>query len=251
MSLKDRIDLKKLPRHVAVIMDGNGRWAQKKGFIRTIGHENGVTAVRETAEAAAELGVEHLTLFAFSTENWKRPRYEVDALMRLLLKTIDAEMETLVKNDIRLMAIGNLKALNKNTYERLMWAIDNTSHHSRMNLILALSYSSHHEIVEATKQIASKVKSGEITIDDINEALVTNHLFTKDFPDPELLIRTSGEFRISNFLLWQLAYSEIYITPKFWPDFRKEDLYEAIVNYQCRERRFGKTSEQISEKVNI
>lgn len=251
MSLKDRIDLKKLPRHVAVIMDGNGRWAQKKGFIRTVGHENGVTAVRETAEAAAELGVEHLTLFAFSTENWKRPRYEVDALMRLLLKTIDAEMETLVKNDIRLMAIGNLKALNKNTYERLMWAIDNTSHHSRMNLILALSYSSHHEIVEATKQIASKVKSGEITIDDINEALVTNHLFTKDFPDPELLIRTSGEFRISNFLLWQLAYSEIYITPKFWPDFRKEDLYEAIVNYQCRERRFGKTSEQISEKVNI
>ncbi len=243
--------MEKLPRHVAVIMDGNGRWAKNKGFIRTVGHENGVTAVRETAEAAAELGIEHLTLFAFSTENWKRPRYEVDALMRLLLKTIDAEMETLVKNDIRLMAIGNLKALNKNTYERLMWAIDSTSHHSRMNLILALSYSSHHEIVEATKQIASKVKSGEITIDDINEALVTNHLFTKDFPDPELLIRTSGEFRISNFLLWQLAYSEIYITPKFWPDFRKEDLYEAIVNYQCRERRFGKTSEQISEKVNI
>lgn len=243
--------MEKLPRHIAVIMDGNGRWAKKKGFIRTVGHENGVTAVRETAESAAELGIEHLTLFAFSTENWKRPRYEVDALMRLLLKTIDAEMETLVKNDIRLMAIGDLKALNKNTYERLMWAIENTSHHSRMNLILALSYSSHHEIVEATKKIALKVKSGEIAIDDINEALVTNHLFTKDFPDPELLIRTSGEFRISNFLLWQLAYSEIYITPKFWPDFRKEDLYEAIVNYQCRERRFGKTSEQISEKVNI
>jgi undecaprenyl diphosphate synthase len=251
MSYKEKIDLEKLPRHIAVIMDGNGRWAKKKGLVRTIGHENGVFAVRETAEAAAELGVENLTLYAFSTENWKRPRYEVDALMRLLLKTIDAEMKTLVKNDIRLLAIGNLQALNKNTHDRLLWAIDKTKHHKRMNLILALSYSSHHEIVEATKKIAGKVKNGEITIDDINEALITNHLFTKNFPDPELLIRTSGEYRISNFLLWQLAYSEIYITPKLWPDFRKEDFYEAIVNFQCRERRFGRTSEQISEKVNI
>ncbi len=251
MSYKEKIDFEKLPRHIAVIMDGNGRWAKKKGLIRTMGHENGVVAVRETAEAAAELGVEYLTLYAFSTENWKRPRYEVDALMRLLLKTIDDEMKTLVKNDIRLMAIGNIKSLNKNTYERLVWAIDQTKHHKRMNLILALSYSSHSEIVEATKQIAAKVKNGDIAIDQINEALLSSHLFTRDFPDPELLIRTSGEFRISNFLLWQLAYSEIYITPKFWPDFRKEDLYQAIVNYQCRERRFGKTSEQISEKVNI
>jgi undecaprenyl diphosphate synthase len=251
MSYKEKIDFEKLPRHIAVIMDGNGRWAKKKGLIRTMGHENGVVAVRETAEAAAELGVEYLTLYAFSTENWKRPRYEVDALMRLLLKTIDDEMKTLVKNDIRLMAIGNIQSLNKNTYERLVWAIDKTKQHKRMNLILALSYSSHYEIVEATKQIAAKVKNGDIAIDQINEALVSNHLFTRDFPDPELLIRTSGEFRISNFLLWQLAYSEIYITPMFWPDFRKEDLYQAIVNYQCRERRFGRTGEQISEKVNI
>jgi undecaprenyl diphosphate synthase len=251
MSFKDKIDMAKLPRHIAVIMDGNGRWAKKQGLMRTLGHENGVLAVRETAEAAAELGVEHLTLYAFSTENWKRPRYEVDALMRLLVKTIDNEMKTLTDNDIRLMAIGNLSALQPKTYEHLQWAIEKTKHHKRMNLVLALSYSSHQEITEATKQIAQKVMNREISIDDINEAVFSNHLYTKDFPDPELLIRTSGEFRVSNFLLWQLAYSEIYITPKFWPDFRKEDFYEAIVNFQCRERRFGKTSEQISEKVNI
>lgn len=241
----------RLPRHIAVIMDGNGRWAKKQGLMRTLGHENGVVAVRETAEAAAELGVEYLTLYAFSTENWKRPRYEVDALMRLLIKTIDSEMKTLKENDIRLLAIGNLSALQNKTQEHLQWAIENTKHHKRMNLVLALSYSSHQEIMEATKQIARKVMNREISVDDINEAVISNHLYTKDFPDPELLIRTSGEFRVSNFLLWQLAYSEIYITPKLWPDFRKEDFYQAIVNFQCRERRFGKTSEQISEKVTI
>jgi undecaprenyl diphosphate synthase len=251
MSFKDKIDKEKLPRHIAIIMDGNGRWAKKRGMMRTLGHENGVQAVRETAEAAAELGIDYLTLYAFSTENWKRPRYEVDALMRLLVKTIDNEMKTLTDNDIRLMAIGNLSALQPKTYEHLQYAIEKTKHHKRMKLILALSYSSHQEITEATKQIAQKVMNREISIDDINEAVFSNHLYTSDFPDPELLIRTSGEFRLSNFLLWQLAYSELYITPKLWPDFRKEDLYEAILNFQCRERRFGKTSEQISEKVNI
>lgn len=243
--------MERLPRHIAVIMDGNGRWAKKQGLMRTLGHENGVLAVRETAEAAAEIGIEFLTLYAFSTENWKRPRHEVDALMRLLIKTIDSEMKTLIDNDIRLLAIGNLTALQKKTYEHLQWAIEKTKNHKRLNLILALSYSSHHEIMEATKEIARRVLKKELAIDDINEAVISNHLYTKDFPDPELLIRTSGEFRISNFLLWQLAYSEIYITPKLWPDFRKEDFYQAIVNFQCRERRFGKTSEQISEKVNI
>ncbi len=251
MSYKDKIDKSKLPRHVAVIMDGNGRWAKKRGKLRVFGHENGVASVRETAEAAAELGIEHLTLYAFSTENWKRPRLEVEALMNLLLRTINSEVKTLNDNNIRLRAIGDLDSLGNDVRKRLMKAIDETRNNTRMNLILALSYSSHFEIVEAVKQIATKHKNNEISLDEINESLVSNHLFTKAFPDPELLIRTSGEFRISNFLLWQLAYSEIYITPKLWPDFRKEDLYEAIVNFQCRERRFGKTSEQIlmEEKV--
>jgi len=253
MSFKDKIDKTRLPQHIAVIMDGNGRWAKKRGKLRIFGHENGVTSVRETAEAAAELGVKHLTLYAFSTENWRRPRFEVEALMKLLLRTINTEIKTLNKNNIRLRAIGNLDALSPDIRKRLQHAIDETKNNTRMNLILALSYSSHNEIVEAVKQIASEHKNNEIEIEDINENLISNHLFTKEFPDPELLIRTSGEFRISNFLLWQLAYSEIYITPKYWPDFRKEDFYEAIVNYQCRERRFGKTSEQIleEEKVNL
>jgi undecaprenyl diphosphate synthase len=245
MSYKDKIDKSKLPKHIAVIMDGNGRWAKKRGKLRTFGHENGVISVRETAEAAAELGVEYLTLYAFSTENWKRPKFEVEALMKLLLRTINVEIKTLNDNNIRLQAIGDLDSLSSSIKNQLLKAIDETKNNTRMTLVLALSYSSHFEIVEAVKQIAASHKQNEITLDDINEELVSNHLFTKDFPDPELLIRTSGEFRISNFLLWQLAYSEIYITPKLWPDFRKEDLYEAIVNFQCRERRFGKTSEQI------
>lgn len=251
MSYKDRIDKSKLPRHIAVIMDGNGRWAKKRGKLRIFGHENGVESVRQTAEAAAELGIEYLTLYAFSTENWKRPRMEVEALMKLLLRTISVEIKTLNKNDIRLRAIGNLDALGNDVRKRLQYAIEETKYNTRMNLVLALSYSSHFEIVEAVKKIASDHKNNELEIDDINESLISDYLFTKDFPDPELLIRTSGEFRISNFLLWQLAYSEIYITPKLWPDFRKEDLYEAIVNYQCRERRFGKTSEQILEQEKV
>lgn len=251
MSFKDKIDKEKLPGHVAVIMDGNGRWAKQRGKLRTFGHESGVKAVRATAEAAAELGIGYLTLYAFSTENWNRPRHEVEALMRLLIKTIDSELKTLKENNIQLLAIGDLKSLKQDTYNKLMSAIDETRHHNGMKLILALSYSSHFEIVQATREIARKVKNNELEVDEIDEALLSNHLFTKDFPDPDILIRTSGEFRISNFLLWQLAYSEIYISQKLWPDFRKEDLYEAIVNYQCRERRFGRTSEQISRKVKI
>lgn len=251
MSYKDKIDKSKLPRHIAVIMDGNGRWAKQRGKLRIFGHENGVVSVRETAEAAAELGIEYLTLYAFSTENWKRPRVEVEALMKLLLRTINIEIKTLNDNNIRLRAIGNLDALSPNIRKRLMKAIDETKNNTRMNLVLALSYSSHYEMVEAVKQIAEKHKNNEISLDDIDETFISKHLFTKEFPDPELLIRTSGEFRISNFLLWQLAYSEIYITPKLWPDFRKEDFYEAIVNFQCRERRFGKTSEQILEEEKV
>ena len=245
MSYKDKINKSKLPRHIAVIMDGNGRWAKKQGKLRLFGHENGVQSVREIAETAAELGVEYLTLYAFSTENWKRPRREVEALMSLLLKTINVETKTLNNNNIRLQTIGDIASLNKNIQNKLQKTIDETSANTRMTLIIALSYSSHFEIVQAIKKIAEKYKNNEITLDNINDDLVSNNLYTKDFPDPELLIRTSGEFRISNFLLWQLAYSEIYITPKLWPDFRKEDLYEAIVNFQCRERRFGRTSEQI------
>ena len=251
MSFKDKIDKEKLPGHVAVIMDGNGRWAKQRGKLRTFGHESGVKAVRATAEAAAELGIGYLTLYAFSTENWNRPRHEVEALMRLLIKTIDSELKTLKENNIQLLAIGDLKSLKQDTYNKLMSAIEETRHHNGMKLILALSYSSHFEIVQATREIARKIKNNELEVDEIDEALISNHLFTKDFPDPDILIRTSGEFRISNFLLWQLAYSEIYISQKLWPDFRKEDLYEAIVNYQCRERRFGRTSEQISRKVKI
>lgn len=248
MSFKEKISTAKLPSHVAIIMDGNGRWAKKRGMLRTFGHENGVVSVRETAEAAAELGIKHLTLYAFSTENWNRPRREVEALMRLLLKTINRETKTLNKNNIRLLAIGDLQSLNEKTYEHLLKAIDETKSNTRMDLILALSYSSQYEIVEATRQIAARVANNEISIDDINEDMISAHLFTKNIPNPELLIRTSGENRISNFLLWQLAYSELYFTPKLWPDFRKEDFYEAIVDYQHRERRFGRTSEQISEK---
>ncbi len=251
MSYKDKIDISNLPRHIAVIMDGNGRWAKKQGKLRLFGHESGVRSVREITETAAELGIEYLTLYAFSTENWKRPRMEVEALMTLLLKTINIETKTLNDNNIRLQAIGDLNSLNKSIRNRLQKTIDETSNNNKMTLILALSYSSHFEIVQAIRQIAEKHKNNEITLDDINKDLVSNHLFTKNFPDPELLIRTSGEFRISNFLLWQLAYSEIYITQKLWPDFRKEDLYEAIVNFQCRERRFGRTSEQILNQEKV
>lgn len=246
MHLKEKLDLKRLPKHVAIIMDGNGRWAKKQGEERIFGHHNGVTAVRETAEAAAEIGIEYVTLYAFSTENWNRPKEEVNALMELLVHTIHNETKTLNDNNIRLQAIGDLNSLPESCYNQLQDAIRNTASNTRMTLILALSYSSKWEMVNAVKSIAEKVKNGELDPDQITDKTIDAHLCTKGIPDPELMIRTSGEHRISNFLLWQLAYAEFYFTDKLWPDFRKDDLYEALYNYQNRERRFGKTSEQIS-----
>lgn len=239
------IDKSKLPQHVAIIMDGNGRWAKQKGKHRIFGHQNGVASVKEVTEAAAELGIKYLTLYAFSTENWSRPKQEVDALMELLVGTIHQEVPTLNKNKIRLKAIGNLKSLPKNCYSELMDAIEQTSKNDRLTLVLALSYSAKWEIIDSVKQIAEKVKNGEISADNINEEIFSSHLSTKGIPDPELLIRTSGEQRISNFLLWQIAYAELYFTDILWPDFHKEAFLDAILDYQNRERRFGKTSEQI------
>lgn len=247
MNYKDQINKEKLPKHVAVIMDGNGRWAKQRGKLRVFGHENGVTAVRNTVEAAAEIGVDYLTLYAFSTENWNRPKKEVDALMSLLVKSLHKETATLNKNNIKLNAIGDLHSLQDKTYNELMKAIDNTKENHRTTLTLALSYSSRWELKQAVKNIAQKVKEGSLMPEDIDENIIGQHLTTFNIPDPELLIRTSGEQRISNFLLWQIAYSELFFCEKFWPDFAKEDFYHAIVNYQNRERRFGKTSEQISK----
>jgi len=247
MNYKDQVDKDKLPKHVAVIMDGNGRWAKQRGKLRVFGHENGVTAVRNTVEAAAEIGVEYLTLYAFSTENWNRPKKEVDALMSLLVRSLHKETATLNKNNIRLNAIGDLESLQKKTYEELLRAIDNTKNNTRTTLTLALSYSSRWELRQAVRQIAEKVKEGSLNPEEIDEEIINKHLTTHNIPDPELLIRTSGEQRISNFLLWQIAYSELFFCTKFWPDFGKEDFFNAIVEYQNRERRFGKTSEQLSK----
>ncbi len=244
--MKEKIDLSKLPRHIAVIMDGNGRWAKQKGRLRVFGHQNGVLAVRETVETAAELGIKFLTLYAFSTENWNRPKFEVNALMELLISTIRKETKTLTDNNIRLEAIGDLDSLPSGCRKELQEAMDLTAGNKRMSLILALSYSSKWEILNAVKKIATAVEKKEISVNNINESLFNSFLCTANFPDPELLIRTSGEQRISNFLLWQIAYSELYFSEKLWPDFRKEDLYAAILDYQGRERRFGKTSEQIA-----
>lgn len=246
-SLRDKIDFERLPQHIAVIMDGNGRWAKQQGKLRVFGHQNGVGAVRAVSEACAELGVKYLTLYAFSTENWNRSQLEVDTLMRLLSKTIAEEVKTLNDNNIKLNAIGDLSRLPKYNYDALMKAIEDTKNNDRMTLTLCLSYSGRWEITDATKRIAEKIKSGELDIEQIDEKCFSDNLSTSGMPDPELLVRTSGEERISNFLLWQLAYSEFYFTDKFWPDFGKEDLYQAIVDYQSRERRFGKTSEQITE----
>jgi len=243
--LISKIDVTKLPKHLAVIMDGNGRWAKQQGMARVFGHRNGVKAVRETTEASAELGIEYLTLYAFSTENWKRPALEVNALMRLLVDTLTKEVETLNKNNIRLEAIGDLEQLPKKSHQALLKGIEDTKGNSRMTLILALNYSARWEIVEATKNIAREVSNGNINIDDLNDSTFENYLTTKDYPDPELMIRTSGEHRISNYLLWQLAYTELYFTDVLWPDFRKEHLYEALIDFQNRERRFGKISEQL------
>ncbi|MEZ4879900.1 MAG: isoprenyl transferase [Chitinophagales bacterium] len=246
---KSLINLNKLPKHIAIIMDGNGRWAQEKGKHRIFGHKNGVSAVRATTEACAELGVQHLTLYAFSTENWNRPQTEVSALMELLFLTIGKEIKTLQKNNIKLSAIGNIDTLPEKSQKALLKAIDETKYNTRMTLHLALSYGSREEILQATKKIAEAYKLGKININQINETDFDQYLYTKNIPDPELLIRTSGEQRISNFLLWQIAYAELYFTDKFWPDFNKEDIYQAIYDYQNRERRFGKTSKQIEENA--
>lgn len=245
MSLKEKINLDKIPAHIAVIMDGNGRWARKQGEDRVFGHHKGVDAVREIAETAAELGVRYLTLYTFSTENWNRPKFEVDALMTLFVQTIEKELDTLNKNNIRLNAIGDIRSLPDENRKRLMETMRQTEGNNRMVLTLALSYSGRWEILEAVKKVLRDKASGLITTDQITEEMFSNYLTTADMPDPELLIRTSGEMRISNYLLWQIAYSELYFTPKLWPDFGQEDLYEAIIDYQQRERRFGLTSEQI------
>ena len=239
MDLKAAINTQNLPQHVAIIMDGNGRWAKKQGKLRTFGHKHGVEAVRDTVEAAAELGVKYLTLYAFSTENWNRPKLEIDMLMELLIKTIHAETKTLNNNNIRLQAIGHLASLPKKCQQQLNETITNTANNSRMTLVLALSYSAKWEITQAVKQLAVQVAKGELVAQDISETTISNALTTANMPDPELLIRTSGEYRISNFLLWQIAYAVLYFCQKLWPDFRRNDFYEAIIDYQKRERRFG------------
>jgi undecaprenyl diphosphate synthase len=247
MSLKDQLIKEKLPNHVGIIMDGNGRWAKQRGNVRVFGHQHGVTAVREVTEAAAEIGIKYLTLYAFSTENWNRPKIEVDALMSLLVSTISSETKTLLKNNVRLNAIGNHASLPVNVQKKLADCIKETSSNTGLTLTLALSYSSRWEIVQAVRDIAREVRDGGLNIDDVDESLFANHLTTHGIPDPELLIRTSGEYRISNFLLWQIAYAELYFCPTLWPDFRRDNFFEAILDYQNRERRFGLTSDQIKK----
>ncbi len=245
-SFKEHIDLNNLPRHIAVIMDGNGRWAKKKGALRIFGHRNAVQAVREVTEGCGELGIQYLTLYAFSTENWSRPKEEIDGLMELLVNTLKQEISRLMENRVKLTTIGETSHLPLNCQKNLEWARDQTKNNTGLTLNIALSYSGRWEILKAVKKIANDVKSGKINANDINDATFENYLQTTGIPDPELLIRTSGEMRVSNFLLWQIAYTELYITPTLWPDFRKEHLYEAIWSYQQRERRFGKTSEQLN-----
>ncbi len=246
MGLIADIDTHKLPQHVAIIMDGNGRWAKGKGKLRVFGHHNGVLSVRDVVEGAGELGIKYLTLYTFSAENWNRPKYEVTAIMELLIATINKEIKKLMESNVRLNTIGDIDMLPKKCYDELVQAMKTTAGNTGLVLTLALSYSSRREIVSAAKAIAKKVEAGLIKADDIDEDMFAQHLHTSDMPDPELLIRTSGEYRISNYLLWQIAYAELYFTDKLWPDFRKNDLYEAILDYQKRERRFGLTSEQVN-----
>lgn len=245
MSIKEQLDKNNIPEHVAIIMDGNGRWAKQQGHSRLFGHASGVESVREALKAASEIKVKYLTLYAFSTENWNRPKEEVEGLMDLLVRTIANEIESLNENDVRLDAIGNLNELPNECRLELQNAIDRTKTNKGTCLILALNYSSKYEIKSAIKQIAQDYKDGKIELNEITDELVSGHLLTAGIPDPELMIRTSGELRISNFLLWQLAYSELHFTPIFWPEFKKEDFYQAIYDYQNRERRFGMVSEQL------
>jgi undecaprenyl diphosphate synthase len=246
MGYKDQIDFSRLPQHIAIIMDGNGRWAKGKGKLRVFGHRNGVLSVRDVVEASTELGVKYITLYTFSSENWSRPRIEVSAIMELMVATIHKEINNFMKNNIRLNAIGELGMLPEKCHKELINAINKTAGNTGLTLTLALSYSSRREIAQTAKNIADKVQRGELALDDINEDTFANNLYTGGMPDPELLIRTSGEYRISNYLLWQIAYAELYFTSKLWPDFRREDLYEAIIDYQKRERRFGMISEQLN-----
>jgi undecaprenyl diphosphate synthase len=245
MTCKDKIQLDKLPKHIAMIMDGNGRWATMHGNERIFGHEHGVEAVRSTVEGAVEIGLQYLTLYAFSTENWARPEDEVNALMGLLVQAINDETGKLKEQNVRLSMIGDFKSLPDEVQQKLNWSIGELNNCTGLNLVLALSYSSKWEISEAIKKIAEEVKNGHLQIDEIDNKLLDKYLATVGMPDPELLIRTSGENRVSNFLLWQIAYTEFYFTPKLWPDFRKEDFFEAICDFQSRERRFGRTSQQL------
>lgn len=244
---KSLIDLTRLPQHVAIIMDGNGRWAKEKGQPRVYGHKHGVKTVHKITEAATNLGIKHLSLYTFSTENWNRPEAEVNALMSLLSSTIKKEIQTLIKNDIRLEVVGCLEQLPNSTYNELMQAIEVTKDNKRMTLTLALSYSGRWDMLNATKEIAQEVADGTLKPEDITAETIDNHLSTNAMPDPELLIRTSGEYRISNYMLWQLAYTELYFSPKNWPAFDENDFYEAIIDFQSRTRRFGKTNEQITK----
>ena len=243
--LLSQVDKTRLPRHIAIIMDGNGRWAKEQGQDRLFGHFHGVESVRNIVEGCAELKIEYLTLYAFSTENWDRPEYEVVGLMELLVATIRNEVESLHKNNIRLHVIGDMNMLPEYAKKELQEALDHTKNNTGLNLVMALSYSGRWELLNAVKSIAYKVKKGELAVEDIDQDILQQHLVTSGLPDPELMIRTSGEYRISNFLLYQLAYAELYFTQVRWPDFRKQHLYEAIIDYQNRERRFGKTGEQV------
>jgi len=244
-NLENQLQIDKLPKHIAIIMDGNGRWAKKQGMMRVFGHENGTKSVNSTVETCAKIGVENLTLYAFSTENWNRPKAEVDTLMNLLVSSLHKEFEKLNKNNIRLNAIGDLESLPKKVQKELSEAIEKTKNNTRMTLTIALSYGSRDEIINVVKNISKKVKNNIISIENIDETIINQHLYTHNLPDVDLLIRTSGEHRISNFLLWQIAYAELYFTDVLWPDFNEQNLYEAIISYQNRERRFGKTSEQL------
>jgi undecaprenyl diphosphate synthase len=246
MGFKEQIDVTRLPEHVAIIMDGNGRWAQKQGKIRHFGHETGVLSIKDIVEGCADIGIKYLTVYAFSTENWNRPIEEVNALMELLISTINQETPTLTKNNIRLNAIGDIASLPQKCIDDLKSAMDKTAGNTRCTLTLALSYSAKWEILNAAKKLAKQIEEGKINLDGINEENFAAELTTVNMPDPELMIRTSGEHRISNFLLWQMAYTEFYFTDTLWPDFRQEQLFEAIVDYQKRERRFGKISEQLN-----
>ncbi|MDR2954092.1 MAG: isoprenyl transferase [Prevotella sp.] len=248
MSFLDQIDKDRVPRHIAVIMDGNGRWAKKQGLDRTFGHKEGIAAVRRAIEAASEARVPYLTLYTFSTENWNRPKEEVEALMSLMVQAVSKETPDLVKNNIRVKVIGDIGRLPSETKKALDFCLEETSASTGSTIILALSYSSKWELTQAMKNIAMDVKAGKIDVEQINENLISSYLSTKGIPDPDILIRTGGELRVSNFLLWQIAYSELYFTNELWPEFNQESLYKAIVDYQLRERRFGKTSEQVSDK---